>query len=129
MNKAMRKFLCEQLAPNPESWASVVYKKTTCGAWMTAGQSSITIGSIVEGTDCEVAPVTLSWPFTPAKFWNTLEEIEDEADRIWHETHGCEGCAEKWMYVDHGGDPITGCDGMTPTHPDCPCCGGAGVVI
>jgi hypothetical protein len=99
MNEELKEFLCRQLDPNPELWSKRVYKGTTCGAWIKVEASTVTLGSIVEGTCLEVGPIVLTWPFPPALFWNTLEEIEDEAEKIWKLTHGCDGCAEKWMTV------------------------------
>jgi hypothetical protein len=129
MPTEMIDFLCDQLDPDPTLWAKRVYKGTDCGAWITVKGATVTLGSIVEGSHYDVNPRALAWPFTKEDFWNALEEIEQEAQTIWDDTHGCEGCAEKWKFIDDNGFPVEGGDGLTSIHPDCPECKGEGIII
>ena len=129
MNKEMVRLLKEMLGEEPGLWEKRVYKATDCGAWISAGKDRVTLGSIVEGSHYDVTPKSLEWPFTSEEFWDALEQIEQEAQQIWEDTHGCEGCAAKWGYLDENGMKIDGCDGFTPIHPDCLQCKGEGVII
>ena len=100
-----------------EGWSKSLYKGTACGAWLALlDHQTIQVGSIVEGSEYEVDPNDLVWPFTREQFWDTVQDIEDQCQEIWMDTHGCEKCAE-----------LTGEDG--PVHPDCPECEGLGIVI
>jgi hypothetical protein len=64
-----------------------VYKNTDCGAWIKILDDGIKLGSIVEDSDAETETYILKFPFTIDKFWNTLGEIECEADILWHEAN------------------------------------------
>lgn len=99
-----------------------VYKYTDCGAWVDArdvgGQPGIGIGSIVEGVDQTTDTQTLAFPFTEKQLWDALQHVEEQAEEIWMDTHGCEACGEE--------DPETG---YRHVNPDCKTCGGHGGVI
>ena len=116
----MAKFLNETLyRDNLSGWKETAYKGTSCGAWLTLKDpKTIKMGSIVEGVDQCVTPIALTFPFTSKEVWDALTEIEQEADRIWNETHGCEVC-----YPDS--DP----DEFTAVNPDCKNCNGEGICI
>ena len=83
------------------------YKFTSCGAWFefegkpieqwdckglepqllddpfyNAG-GKIIIGSIVEGCDYETEQYTLEFPFTLGDFWDSLDDVEIEAEYLW----------------------------------------------
>ena len=45
----------------------------------------ISISSIIEGSDNEIAPVEFKGDFEPQEFWNAMDEISIEVDRIWNE--------------------------------------------
>ncbi len=82
-----------------------LYKYTDCGPWCRlalddgddiyyestkANESldayniiGLEIGSIVEGSDVEVGPTLLKFPFTSEELWNTVEEINKEAVFYW----------------------------------------------
>jgi len=97
----------------------VIYKYTDCGAWVaTDNAEEVRLGSIVEGVDYVTREHCLTYPFTRDKFWRALEAIEEEAEQIWDDTHGCEDCGEE--------DPESG---YTPINPDCKSCGGDGIVF
>lgn len=81
------------------------------------GQGGVTVGSIVEGTEACTQTHELLFPFTEKTWWDTLDQVEKEADSIWNETHGCESCGAEGEY---GGPAI---------NPDCPVCHGEGVIL
>jgi hypothetical protein len=80
----------------------------------------IAVGSIVECCDAEVMPVTLPYPFTALEFERAVAWVEDEAQRIWDETHGCDSC-RRHLGVEE--------DSLSPVWEECPDCGGHGTVI
>jgi hypothetical protein len=43
----------------------------------------ITVGSIVEGSDVEIDPVSLHFPFESEEFWKVVRAINDEASFYW----------------------------------------------
>jgi hypothetical protein len=94
-NGEMAEMLTNMLGrDDPEGWSKSVYKGTDCGAWLTVNCQSVTVGSIVEGSDVEIDPITLDWPFTESQFWAALEAIELEADFYWKRDNST------WFYVD-----------------------------
>lgn len=98
------------------------YKYTDCGAWVDArqigGRAGIGTGSIVEGVDRVTDIQELAFPFTEKQLWDALQRVEEQAEKIWDETHGCEACSEE--------DPETG---YRQVNPECKACGGHGEVI
>jgi len=105
----------------------VVYKYTDCGAWVAFEMDQVLIGSIVEGVDECTPTVTLPWPITVDQWETAIEQVETWAREIWNNTHGCPYCT--------GLDPRDGDvlsvwePGDTAVNPNCPHCGGEGVVI
>jgi hypothetical protein len=95
-----------------------LYKYTSCGAFIEFLDDGVVIGSIVEGVDWGTDNHTLHYPFTNTEFWEAVESVEEEASQIWDETHGCEDCGDE--------NPETG---NIHVRPDCPTCGGHGIVI
>jgi len=94
------------------------YKYTTCGAWIAQSSDGITIGSIVEGCDEGTSVYTLDYPFEIDLFWDSLDYIDKEAEKIWNETHGCADCGEE--------NPETG---HTAINFQCKTCEGEGIII
>lgn len=70
--------------------ARYIYNYTSCGAWFEHDDASITIGSIVEGSDAEFHK-TLWFPFTSKEYDNWIDELEMLADEAWHEANDDEG--------------------------------------
>ncbi len=95
----------------PWRFGRSLYKYTACGPWVVfrmpegtkdvyyeddlASQSEadqawwarctgVAVGSIVEGSDVEVGPTDLAFPFTAAEWDKAVEGINDEADFYWH---------------------------------------------
>lgn len=103
--------------------------------------TALMVGSIVEGVDFGTAEYELEinqldeWPKDFAKrFYKAVEEVNDEANFIWNDTHGCETCAKHWHdegVLSHTYGSFEGWDGRTPVWKDCPApaCQGSGVVV
>jgi hypothetical protein len=49
--------------------------------------TGIRIGSIVEGSDAEVGPITLTFPFSNEHLWDAVQEIDKEACLVWDEAN------------------------------------------
>ena len=68
-----------------------VYKDTECGAWirphMDTTRPRVDLGSIVEGSDAEVGPYSLEFPFSVDEWDETIAMIEAEAEQYWNEAH------------------------------------------
>lgn len=91
------------------------------------------VGSIVEGVDydCETRDVTWDQeedePETiHERLYAAVTAVNDEANSIWHDTHGCDTCHAHWIAEDIDGRTI---DHYVPCWSECPDCGGNGVVI
>lgn len=67
-----------------------IYKGTECGAWIQWDNATVTIGSIVEGSDAEFAE-TFTFPVSSETVEEWLEELEDLTDAAWHEANDGEG--------------------------------------
>ena len=105
----------------------------------------VSVGSIVEGVDYDCDTIHLEHDedntgLTSEKFWQAVQDVDDQANRIWKRTHGCEKCFELWMNapnngwgipVDHDSyvdtDDYDDVAGMLQVHGDCKFCGGSGV--
>lgn len=64
----------------------VLYKETECGAWISWTDETVSIGSIVEGSDAEFDQ-TFRFPvdFRDIEAW--IEDLEALCDEAWHETN------------------------------------------
>lgn len=69
-----------------------VYSDTSCGPWVEWTEGGIRVGSIVEGVDEFPAPRDLDYPFMPEDLERALADVDEDANRIWLNTHGCEKC-------------------------------------
>lgn len=103
-----------------------IYKGTTCGAWVEKVPNGVNVGSIVEGCDqyCDVQE--LRYPFDHTDFWAAVQRVEDQADEIWKDTHGCEHCWPDGCFTEWGGERTFG---DWPINPDCPECNGEGTIL
>ena len=95
--------------------------------------TALMVGSIVEGCDegtgefeVEIKHLDEEPEEFAKRFYETVEEVNLEAHRIWNATHGCETCASHWQNEGHS---FAGADGLTPVWGDCPECNGDGIVI
>jgi hypothetical protein len=80
-------------------------------------------GSIVEGCDAEVDASPVRLPCAPDDLDTAIQYVEDEVQRIWNDTHGCDGC-QKLCEQEHGAGSWDGA-----VHPECPECDGDGVPL
>ena len=111
--------------------SKAIFKGTRCGAWVAQWADDadkpkgVVVGSIVEGADECPPAIRTEFPFKISEFWNALEQIEDQCDVIWNDTHGCEDC---WPdgYTNGIEELEFGC---WPINPDCEECSGEGVVL
>jgi len=103
-----------------------IYKYTACGAWIHESDWGIALGSIVEGVDEGTQTYTLNYPFTIDQFQDALQSVEDEAEKIWKATHGCENCHDEPQVDEWGNEHEFG---TWPINPECKTCEGLGVVI
>ena len=71
-----------------------VYKAYPCGPWINFHDGHIEIGSIVEGSDVEVGPHELWYPFTLADYNKMLDVINFAACEAWKEANEDEGSDE-----------------------------------
>jgi|TARA_R110000824_G_scaffold2419_11_gene11309 hypothetical protein len=102
------------------------YKYTSCGAWVDENEQGVTLGSIVEGVDEGTEIHSLAYPFTIEEFWAALQAVEDEASKIWEDTHGCEDCHDH-PQVDGWGNENE--FGAWPINPECKTCEGGGSTL
>ena len=93
------------------------YKYTSCGAFFAKEDWGVVVGSIVEGVDYGTETHELTYPFKLEDFWAALKKVEEEADQIWKETHGCDDCEEENEF------------GYIPINPKCKSCEGEGAII
>lgn len=94
---------------------------------------SLHVSSIVEGCDEGTGTITVEW--NPAdvepedlkeQFWQAVKDTDNEADRIWRETHGCDTCREHWNSEwEKELDEFDQCE----VWESCPTCEGDGVPI
>lgn len=70
-----------------------VYKYTDCGAWITWDEHSVTIGSIVEGSDAEFSE-TFCFPVDSDELDTWINQLEVLCDEAWHEANDEEGSEE-----------------------------------
>jgi len=63
-----------------------VYKYTECGAWITWDDHSVTIGSIVEGSDAEFSE-SFCFPVDSDALDAWVNELEALCDEAWHEAN------------------------------------------
>lgn len=80
-------------------------------------RGGIVLGSIVEGIDACATPVELEYPFTEEEYYNALQQVEDEVNYLWEQTHGCDDCDIEGEF---GGNAI---------NPDCKTCHGEGTIL
>lgn len=74
-------------------------------------------GSIVEGIDAEVLPEEVSLPCTPDDLDRAVRCVEDAAESLWNDTHGCDDCGDE------------NDSGYRSINPVCASCRGEGTVL
>ena len=63
-----------------------IYNGTVCGAWINWTDKSMSIGSIVEGSDAEFSK-TFYFPVKLDKIDSWFTQLEDLCDEAWHEAN------------------------------------------
>jgi hypothetical protein len=81
----------------------------------------VSFGSIVEGIDAYTEVESVAFPCEEQDIWDALQRVEDEANHLWMETHGCPEC---W-----GGEEVEGELGGRPVDGECSRCKGHGTII
>lgn len=106
------------------------------GTWKEMDQqgmlaTSLLVGSIVEGCDYgtdNIEVVANQVEEDPSdyrtRFDAALSKVEQEAQSIWNDTHGCESCAAHWV-----GEGIDLDGEMSPIWIECPDCQGQGQIM
>jgi hypothetical protein len=79
-SRRMLTISCEERIPEEE--ISVYYEKVPLD-FDPARCIAIEIGSIVEGSEVEIPPARLTFPFHESEFYDTLDAIDREADFYW----------------------------------------------
>ncbi len=111
------------MAENSARLSRRIYKDTACGAWADFMRHDVAdpwifrVGSIVEGIDAEIMPETVALPCSPEDLDCAVRCVEDAAQSLWNETHGCEDCGEERE------------TGYRSINPDCAACDGEGTIL
>ena len=66
-----------------EDGSDIYYESEKANGPLVDVITGLEIGSIVEGSDVEVGPTLLEFPFTDKELWDTIEEINQEASFYW----------------------------------------------
>lgn len=110
----------------------------TLGTWKDLDEKGVLItallvGSIVEGVDFGTDDIELEIDQLDEepeafrkRFYAALDEVEDQAQAIWNDTHGCDVCQAHWAAEGFGDGTL---DGAVPIWKECPDCEGHGIVI
>lgn len=80
---------------SPEQLEHYVYKYTDCGAWINWDDVSVTIGSIVEGSDAEFSE-RFCFPVESDDLDDWVMQLESLCEDAWNEANGICEC-EDWV--------------------------------
>jgi len=102
-----------------------VYKDTSCGCSVAfipgsngEGVFQVFVQGYCEGTDSLFPPHGITFPCATERWDKCVTDADADGQEAWNETHGCEGCGDV--------DPETG---WRHVNPECPNCGGQGVIL
>ena len=79
--------LAKHFGSTTKSLERDIYKYTDCGAWINWDDSSVTIGSIVEGSEAEFSESFL-FPVESDELDAWITELEQLCDEAWREANG-----------------------------------------
>ena len=79
--------LCTYLGTTPKDIERDVYKYTDCGAWIKWDETTVTVETIVEGSDAEFQR-ELVFPFDSEEYNVAIAEIEQLAEDAFNEVIG-----------------------------------------
>jgi len=117
----------DSLAPGAVEGAEHSITEETDVRTVIGAQWVFRCGSIVEGTDAETDVVEVVLPCTGEQIDAAIQSVEDQADEIWKDTHGCEECSR--LHAAENEEDVGEGDTGGPVHPNCSTCGGDGVVL
>lgn len=89
----------------PDRLEKAIYNGTSCGAWVMWNCTSVTIGSIVEGSDAEFS-CKFSYPFESEAVFRWLDELERLTTDAWNEANA-DDMVELVMNMTNPGDELT----------------------
>jgi len=89
------KEFCDLWGVDEDTLEHAVYKGTSCGAYIHWNNKSLTIGSIVEGSDAEFSR-EFQFPCDLEDIEEWFEELEDLTDQAWREAN----CTPYRIYLD-----------------------------
>lgn len=103
---------------------------------MAPHTGGVVFGSIVEGTDADVTGDEILFPTTTTEVDRALQYVEEMAEEIWNDTHGCPHCFEGADRERTDGEGAEG-EGADEEEweaggcvdPECKHCHGQGIVI
>ena len=78
--------LASLFGTTPDHLEHALYKGTSYGAWITWNCTSVSIGSIVEGSDAEFS-CKFSFPFESTAVFSWLDELENLTTQAWNEAN------------------------------------------
>lgn len=78
--------LASLFGTTPDHLEHSIYKGTSCGAWIQWNCTSVSIGSIVEGSDAEFY-CKFSYPFESTAVFSWLDELDSLTTRAWNEAN------------------------------------------
>ena len=93
------------------------FRYTNYGVWVDEDGKKVRVGCIIEGVSAVTETHELKYPFEIDAFWETLQEVDQEAGAIWDDTHGCPSCGEENE------------DGNIAINSECKSCDGEGIII
>lgn len=70
----------------PDQLSHYVFKYTDCGAWIAWDEKTVTVGSIVEGSDAEFSR-SFCFPVDSDKIDEWIGELEELCEEAWHEAN------------------------------------------
>lgn len=79
--------LAEYLNTTPGYLKRDVYDATECGAWIEWDDTTVKVGSVVEGSDAEYDR-SFSFPFYASEYDTWIDELEQLTDAAWKEANG-----------------------------------------
>lgn len=87
------KTLAEKIGCDVKSIGKTLYKNTECGIVFSEIDSGISVCGYAEGSDAECIPITLLYPFSSEKFWDAVQQADDEGIELWNEwNQTCDFC-------------------------------------
>ena len=96
MPKGNRAFHLRDLAEHIGAWeasegaiAKRLFKDTRCGISFTVSpeDNSVSVCGYAEGSDAELEPVTLEFPFSLSEFSKAVRDVDEDGCKAWEEAN------------------------------------------